>query len=615
MKNLLILSLLLLVIASLSSAQQFTDINAELPGFKNANLQWGDYDNDNDLDLLVVGRKMINASTNSTIAASNIFRNEGGDVFTEINTNIVGVYNGYATWGDFDNDNDLDVLVCGKIEIGNLTTVAHVYRNDGNDLFSFMTSLDSLENGYADWGDINNDGFLDILLTGDVYISPTTYNPRTIVYQNDQQEGFFEINTELSDISYGSCDIADYDNDGDQDIFLSGVGSQEILSELYENNSGSFINTSQNIAGFTKGACAWSDYDNDGDFDLIVAGAEGGVSASATTLYKNENNQYLPVVLQGIDTLPPLSFPSVDWGDYDNDGDMDILLTGQIGLLATRYTGIFRNDGGDVFTEVIEGLVPIRTGDAKWGDYDGDGDLDIAICGTDTSNVYGEYITRIYRNELQVVANNPPSPPELFSAEIIEGQIRFSWIGGYDEETPESSLTYNVMIGSEPASTNLSSPMTSPENGFRIIKHFGNAGMNQFYYLNDITQQIYYWRVQTIDGAFEGSDFCNEQVFNPNSVSVNEHISIFSNEIHPYPNPSSDQISLDFSAIINSVGVLNIRNSSGTLTYKSLIEIKQGFNTISLNIESFRIGIYFFSIIADGQSSNGRFIVIQNDQK
>ncbi len=610
MKYFYVQFLLVFFVISAANAQQFTDINAGLPGFKNANLHWGDYDNDNDLDLLVVGRKMMDPTSNNTITASEIYRNDGGNVFTDIDAGIAGVYNGYATWGDFDNDNDLDVLVCGKIAVGNLTTVAHVFRNDGSDVFSFMVSLDSLENGYADWGDINNDGFLDILLTGDIYISPTNYNPKTILYQNDQQGGFFELATALTDISYGACDIADYDNDGDQDIFLSGVGSQEILSELFENTNGSFVNTSQNIVGFTKGACGWADYDNDGDFDLIVAGAEGGVSASATTLYKNEDNQYLPVVLQGADTLPPLSFPSVDWGDYDNDGDMDILLTGQIGILATRYTGIFRNDGGDVFTEVTEGLVPVRTGDARWGDYDGDGDLDIALCGTDTSNVFGEYVTRIYRNELQAAANNPPSPPQQFTAEIIDNQVNFTWTGGYDEETPESSLTYNIMIGSEPGSTNLASPMTSPENGFRIINHIGNAGMNHFYYLNNTNQQAYYWRVQTIDGAYEGSDFSEEQVFYPNSVRIDKNKTNIISNPNVYPNPASRVINIDFTASNKSTSIIYFRNYTGKIIYQAAIEIKQGNNSYKPDLELFSSGIYYFSMKTEDQIMQGKFIVI-----
>jgi hypothetical protein len=392
------------------------------------------------------------------------------------------------------------------------------------------------------------------------------------------------------------------------DIFVSGVGSQAIVSVLYENDEGSFSNTNQTIAGFTKGACAWADYDNDGDFDLIVAGAEGGVSNSASTLYKNANNIFSPVQILGGDTLPPLSFPSVDWGDYDNDGDMDILLTGQIGILAERYSGIFRNDGNDVFTEITEQLVPIRTGDAKWGDYDGDGDLDIAICGTDTSGVFGAYVTKIYRNDIVTSTNNPPAPPSDLYAEVNNEMFYFYWDPGSDPETPTASLSYNICIGSESGDIDIVAPMTIVESGNRTIKHYGNAGMNTFYALHGMEHEKLYWRIQTIDGSFIGSAFSEESVLDLNTVGLNSEKETF-NVLEIFPNPARESISLKFVSHVAGVADFNVSNTAGQIVLHRRIQLNRGENHLQFPVDRLKTGIYYYNLTSGRETFSGKVLI------
>jgi hypothetical protein len=76
---------------------------------------------------------------------------------------------------------------------------------------------------------------------------------------------------------------------------------------------------------------------------------------------------------------------SSDWGDYDGDGDLDLVVTGQdAGFNETA--AIYRNDGGGTFTPLDAGLTGVKDGSSAWGDYDADGDLDLVVTGSDGSN-------------------------------------------------------------------------------------------------------------------------------------------------------------------------------------------------------------------------------------
>ena len=77
--------------------------------------------------------------------------------------------------------------------------------------------------------------------------------------------------------------------------------------------------------------------------------------------------------------LPNLGYSGADWGDFDNDGDLDLAVTGTVSA-GQSYTGVFRNDGG-VFADINAGLIGVRSGRIKWGDYDNDGDLDLLLAG------------------------------------------------------------------------------------------------------------------------------------------------------------------------------------------------------------------------------------------
>src|ERR1041385_2109411 len=92
--------------------------------------------------------------------------------------------------------------------------------------------------------------------------------------------------------------------------------------------------------------------------------------------------------------LPAMSRPCVIWGDYDGDGDLDVLVAGP-GKRDVSVTTIYNNSGGN-FTDSGIVVVPLQFAAAAWGDFDGDGDLDLAMTGLTTALIP---TTRVYRND------------------------------------------------------------------------------------------------------------------------------------------------------------------------------------------------------------------------
>ena len=104
------------------------------------------------------------------------------------------------------------------------------------------------------------------------------------------------------------------------------------------------------LGGMGQGSIAWGDYNNDGNIDIAVSGWT--ISEQATILYHNNGDNTFSN--SGI-SLTGVYNGSAAWGDYDNDGDLDLLVTGTTGFTLDALTKLYRNDGG-VFNEITTGL-------------------------------------------------------------------------------------------------------------------------------------------------------------------------------------------------------------------------------------------------------------------
>lgn len=188
-------------------------------------------------------------------------------------------------------------------------------------------------------------------------------------------ENFTAIQEELFSLPNGQSSAwADYDNDGDLDIFVT---FREIPNRLYQNNDGVFrdvaseVGLDPTIADYRS--IAWGDYNGDGHLDIYVS--ESANADVNNRLYRNDGDgKHFTDVAPELGLAISANMRQASWIDYDNDGDVDLYLS-----IRDDANRLMRNDG-DHFTDVSEATGVNDAGatvGSIWFDFDEDGDLDL----------------------------------------------------------------------------------------------------------------------------------------------------------------------------------------------------------------------------------------------
>jgi hypothetical protein len=357
---------------------QFSESDANIGATFNSSSDLGDYDQDGDLDIIVTGE-------NSGDPGTYISKNVGSGSFEFIFADITNLNEGAAKWADFDGDGDLDLLVTG--ENFDEVPMTLIYENQGNDEFVDMeANLTNLTNSAADVADVDDDGDIDFLISGE----DENGDNHTILYINDGSASFTASDQDFGLFDDGSAVFGDYDNDGDPDLFVNGW-QQDIgrNAHIYKNDgSGNFTDIEAGLTGVnrTNRGAAWGDLDGDDDLDLIYVGHQQG--EPTTSYYRNEGgDSFNPVDHNIID----LQSGTVSFGDYDDDGDLDLYIAGENDR-GEDSGGLYDNDGSGSFDFSSSSIATGEAGSSNWGDLDGDGDLDIVVTGLDNRDVGGNRV-------------------------------------------------------------------------------------------------------------------------------------------------------------------------------------------------------------------------------
>ncbi len=346
----------------------FTSTTLAKTGISSFGAAWGDYNNDGFLDLFVANKSATNL----------LFRNTGGQLQEVVNAgNITATIGEWelGVWGDFDRNGDADLFVANS-DGDNI-----LYANQSG-IFNKTFSTGTSHSEATTWVDFNNDGYLDVFIVND--------GENNALYLNNTDGTFEEITNHLivqDDNAHSSgCSWGDYDDDGDLDLFVT--NNDSLKDFLYENTGNNTFKKIEFAEEISSKGCSWGDFDNDGDLDLFVTNENG-----ENLLYEfdAQNKSFIKLGTSAGDIVTDkLASNGSAWGDYDNDGDLDLFVANENGATNSLYRNELMETGAATFTNMASLMESIVT-DAfsskgcAWGDYDNDGDIDLFVTTEETN--------------------------------------------------------------------------------------------------------------------------------------------------------------------------------------------------------------------------------------
>ncbi|MBI1266664.1 MAG: hypothetical protein GC193_04435 [Cryomorphaceae bacterium] len=322
-------------------------------------IMWVDYDNDGDRDLYISNES----------GANRLLRNDGDFTFTNVSASSGLMLNGSAnygaSWGDYDLDGDLDVYICNYMFVDGPNTDAernHLFRNDGNDLFTNVTSqagFDPLSelSFQPIWYDYDHDLYPDLFLTNDKQFQNRMFhNNGDGTFSEVSDDTGFGINVDSMSASFG-----DFNNDLILDFYTTNLPDGNVL--LQGNSDFTYTDVTEQygllVNDFTWGA-AWFDMDNDSDLDIYLAEAQAGSFNSPNYLFRNLGPDFGYIFEDALDSLisPDITNAySVASGDLDSDGNVDLIVNNR----APNNAYVWKNNGnanGNGYIKVgLEGTI------------------------------------------------------------------------------------------------------------------------------------------------------------------------------------------------------------------------------------------------------------------
>jgi hypothetical protein len=306
--------------------------------------------------------------------AQNQFILDTGSDLSRLSHNSV-----YFEWIDVDNDGDLDLFIT------NMDGGSSLYINQGAGHYELLVDdVISKESGHkGKWADYDNDGFLDLYMI---------VNPgRNKLFRNKGNGTFEKIEDVVPLVTDNTnsrdFDWVDYDNDGDMDIYVGNENSTNNKNCLYNNIDGRFNRVYTGIIVEDPGdikMCFWLDINNNGLLDLFLANHTGSVAyinqGQSGLFSRLEPNPYQNIRPTG----------AVGWTDYNGDGLPDMLLAENSPKLLITQPDLTINEINLSFD--VPGTLLAKS--ISWGDFDNDGDMDLLIL---ADNIYlfrndGDYI-------------------------------------------------------------------------------------------------------------------------------------------------------------------------------------------------------------------------------
>jgi len=387
---------LLLTVLTLNSFSQSINVQLDttqtLQDSDLGSVAYADIDQDGDNDLLITG------FSSSQGVSTTLYENDGSGNFTAMaQPALVNVYTGAAEFADVDNDGDMDLLITGNTSSPAAT--ANLYLNDGIGNFSIASStpFETSNGGDIDFGDIDGDNDLDLIMTG----NDASGNVFSKLYTNSGTGSFTLVTgTIFTGVNSSSTEFIDVDNDGDLDLLICGADSSDVsTTKLYENNGAGIFNlvTGTPFDNAQFGDIAFGDTDNDGDQDILILGQKVS-NQDIANLYINNGTSFS---LLSNTPFPGISLHSASFADFNNDGKLDLL---HVGNTTSGLIGhIYENQGSNNFILADSTLSGSYLGSNIVADLNGDNKMDIVTTGTSFTSPFRA--PKIYFNQTALSVN------------------------------------------------------------------------------------------------------------------------------------------------------------------------------------------------------------------
>jgi gliding motility-associated-like protein len=458
MKNVLI-SILLLAAIIQANAQTFnkryvTRLEEKLSGIE---ADWVSMSADTLLDFVITG--VAADGQLKIVPYQNI---KTAPYFVKKTTQLTGMKSGKLQIADWNRDNRMDLVISGKTMIN--TDAIFCFRSFSEFIFQKEPQKLLDHSGTFIIADIDNDAVPDILTYGSQFIR---------VYEN--RGSSLTQSFELLGITPTDIAVFDMNKDGVKDLVLTGRDQQgKPVTGLYHGEL-AFKLSRKNTSTAEDGALSLADLNDDGLFDAVVAGVD------KTTAFINKGDS-----LVADPSLPGIPQPHVFTGDMTSDGKSDLLLSGK------RVNYIHELSGTETKLDTT-GLILQRM-----ADQDRDGDLDLL----QLIDSIGSQWLKFYENTSVGTNQRPKFSGGSFAISTFDKTFVI-WDPGHDDRTSTNSLTYDVWLGN--SETTIMSPSCDLTTSRRSVVRHGNAGTSTAIVIKGLLDDRYYYGVQAVDNAYNGS--------------------------------------------------------------------------------------------------------------
>jgi hypothetical protein len=567
---------MLVATTGLLNAQLTAVTSSGLPNIGRGQIKFADFNNDGKLDALVVGQ----TTAYSTVGGKfGLYLGNGDGTFTDATatwfaTTPAAVNCGMVSIADFDKDGYLDFCYAGRTDAG--VNVIYLYKNSGSSFtdytttaFTGTTAPTGIYSGSIQWGDIDNDGDLDLMICGRTYNSlgyPTSSGGRggvLQIYKNNNNGTFTQsLSNSTIGVCYGQALFVDLDNDGDLDIYYSGGGN--VGGYIINDGTGTYGSLVSNNTTRASNMVI-GDFNKDGIPDLLQSYTNtSGTPAPAfrmlyntsagTTITLTSTGQTATYGIGG--TTATTNMGMLSCIDYNSDGGLDYTIQG-LASATTPTTSLFLNSGTTgtaTFTDSGLTLTGLNYGGAEWADLNGDNKPDLITFGyTDAAATTAATI--VYLNGT-TTANIAPVAPSSITA-VTSSVAALSWTMPdlADDHTPNVSLTYNVRIGTSAGASNIMKASVYGSGKYNLPSAT----------VKGLADGKYYWSVQAIDAANVAGAWATEGTFTIGN---------------PTTTPTVQGTSVTYTSTTPTTLNLGWTNGDG---YKTVVFMKAGNNTSDLS--------------------------------